>query len=191
VAAIGQENIKRLIAYSSIGHIGYALAGVSTGVIEGYKSTILYITIYVIMNLAMFACIFLMKKEGKYCEKISDLSGISKKNPILSICLLIILFSLAGIPPLAGFFAKFYVFMAVIKENMYALAIVGLLSTVVSAFYYLRIIKVIYFDELQLPFDNIKNLSISFTLFISCLILVSFFIYPSLLTNIIDVLSIN
>lgn len=191
VAAIGQENIKRLIAYSSIGHIGYALAGVSTGVIEGYKSTILYIAIYVIMNLAMFACIFLMKKEGKYCEKISDLSGISKKNPILSICLLIILFSLAGIPPLAGFFAKFYVFMAVIKENMYALAIVGLLSTVVSAFYYLRIIKVIYFDELQLPFDNIKNLSISFTLFISCLILVSFFIYPSLLTNIIDVLSIN
>ena len=191
VAAIGQENIKRLIAYSSIGHIGYALAGVSTGVIEGYKSTILYITIYVIMNLAMFACIFLMKKEGKYCEKISDLSGISKKNPILSICLLIILFSLAGIPPLAGFFAKFYVFMAVIKENMYALAIVGLLSTVVSAFYYLRIIKVIYFDELQLPFDNIKNLSISFTLFISCLILVSFFIYPSLLTNIIDVISIN
>jgi len=143
------------------------------------------------MNLAMFACIFLMKKEGKYCEKISDLSGISKKNPILSICLLIILFSLAGIPPLAGFFAKFYLFMAVIKENMYALAIVGLLSTVVSAFYYLRIIKVIYFDELQLPFDNIKNLSISFTLFISCLILVSFFIYPSLLTNIIDVLSIN
>jgi len=139
----------------------------------------------------MFACIFLMKKDGKYCEKISDLSGISKKNPILSICLLIILFSLAGIPPLAGFFAKFYVFMAVIKENMYALAIVGLLSTVVSAFYYLRIIKVIYFDELQLPFDNIKNLSISFTLFISCLILVSFFIYPSLLTNIIDVLSIN
>ena len=191
VAAIGQENIKRLIAYSSIGHIGYALAGVSTGVIEGYKSTILYIAIYVIMNLAMFACIFLMKKEGKYCEKISDLSGISKKNPILSICLLIILFSLAGIPPLAGFFAKFYVFMAVIKENMYALAIVGLLSTVVSAFYYLRIIKVIYFDELQLPFDNIKNLSISITLFISCLILVSFFIYPSLLTNIIDVLSIN
>ena len=92
VAAIGQENIKRLIAYSSIGHIGYALAGVSTGVIEGYKSTILYIAIYVIMNLAMFACIFLMKKEGKYCEKISDLSGISKKNPILSICLLIILF---------------------------------------------------------------------------------------------------
>ena len=191
VAAIGQENIKRLIAYSSIGHIGYALAGISTGVIEGYKSTILYIAIYVIMNLAMFACIFLMKKEGKYCEKISDLSGISKKNPILSICLLIILFSLAGIPPLAGFFAKFYVFMAVIKENMYALAIVGLLSTVVSAFYYLRIIKVIYFDELQLPFDNIKNLSISFTLFISCLILVSFFIYPSLLNNIIDVLSIN
>ena len=134
---------------------------------------------------------FFNEKEGKYCEKISDLSGISKKNPILSICLLIILFSLAGIPPLAGFFAKFYVFMAVIKENMYALAIVGLLSTVVSAFYYLRIIKVIYFDELQLPFDNIKNLSISFTLFISCLILVSFFIYPSLLTNIIDVLSIN
>ena len=115
VAAIGQTNIKRLIAYSSIGHIGFTLAGISTGTFTGYSSSITYISIYVVMNIGIFACIFLMKKDGKYCESLSDLSGISKQNPILSISLLIILFSLAGIPPLAGFFAKFYVFMAVIE----------------------------------------------------------------------------
>ena len=144
VAAIGQTNIKRLIAYSSIGHVGYALAGISTGTVTGYSSSIAYISIYVIMNLGVFGCIFLMKKDGKYCEDINDLAGISKQNPLLAISFLIIMFSLAGIPPLAGFFAKFYVFISVIESGMYTLAIVGLLSTVISAFYYLRIIKIIY-----------------------------------------------
>jgi len=191
VAAIGQTNIKRLIAYSSIGHIGYALAGISTGTIAGYNSSIVYISIYVVMNLGIFACVFLMKKDGKYCENINDLAGISKQHPVLSVSLLIILFSLAGLPPLAGFFAKFYVFMSVIENKMYTLAIVGLLSTVISAFYYLRVIKIIYFDEANKPFDQIKNLGISTTLLLSCLILVSFFIYPSFLNNIIEALLIN
>ncbi len=132
-----------------------------------------------------------MKKDGKYCENLNDLSGISKQHPILSISLLIILFSLAGIPPLAGFFAKFYIFMSVIESTMYTLAIVGLLSTVVSAFYYLRIIKIIYFDDASKSFDQIKNLGISTTLFLSSLIIITFFIYPSFLNNIVKTLIIN
>jgi len=191
VAAIGQTNIKRLIAYSSIGHIGYALAGISTGTVTGYSSSITYISIYVIMNLGVFGCIFLMKKDGKYCEDIKDLAGISKQNPLLAISFLIIMFSLAGIPPLAGFFAKFYVFMSVIENGMYTLAIVGLLSTVISAFYYLRIIKIIYFDEIINPFDEIKNLGITSTVSISCMLLILFFLYPSILNNIVNILSIN
>ncbi len=191
VAAIGQTNIKRLIAYSSIGHIGYALAGISTATISGYSSSVAYIAIYVIMNLGVFGCIFLMKKDGKYCEDIKDLAGISKQNPLLAISFLVIMFSLAGIPPLAGFFAKFYVFMSVIESGMYTLAIVGLLSTVISAFYYLRIIKIIYFDEIKNPFDKIKSLGITSTVFLSCAILVLFFIYPSILNNIVNTLSIN
>ena len=188
VAAIGQTNIKRLIAYSSIGHIGYALAGISTGTVNGYNSSIAYISIYVVMNLGVFGCIFLMKKDGKYCEDIRDLAGISKQNPLLAISFLLIMFSLAGIPPLAGFFAKFYVFMSVIESGMYTLAIVGLLSTVISAFYYLRIIKIIYFDEVKNSFDKIKNLGITSTVLLSCSILILFFLYPSILNNIVSTL---
>jgi len=186
VAAIGQKNIKRLLAYSSIGHIGYALAGVATGNISGYGSSIAYISVYVIMNIGVFGCVFLMRKEGKYRENISDLSGISKKHPLISLAFLIILFSLAGIPPLGGFFAKFYIFMSVIESEMYILAIIGLLTTVISAFYYLKIIKIIYFDESENSFDPIKNISITGTVFISCVILISFFLYPSFLNNIVN-----
>jgi len=191
VAAIGQTNIKRLIAYSSIGHIGYALAGISTGTVTGYSSSITYMSIYVIMNLGVFGCIFLMKKNGKYCEDIKDLAGISKQNPLLAISFLIIMFSLAGIPPLAGFFAKFYVFMSVVESGMYTLAIVGLLSTVISAFYYLRIVKIIYFDDINKPFDHIKDIGISITLFLSTLTLITFFIYPSFLNIFVETLVLN
>ena len=110
IAAIGQTNIKRLIAYSSIGHIGYTLAGLATGSNEGIQSSIVYITIYVIMNLAFFSCLLMLKRNNQYYEDIDDLSGLSKNHPLLSLSLLLILFSLAGIPPLAGFFAKFYIF---------------------------------------------------------------------------------
>ena len=191
VAAIGQKNIKRLLAYSSIGHIGYALAGVATGVISGYESSIIYISIYVVMNLGAFSCLYLLKKDGEYKENISDLSGISKKHPILAISFLVILFSLAGIPPLGGFFAKFYVFTAVVEQKMYALAIIGLLTTVISAFYYLKIIKTIYFDDSVISFDNTKNKFAQLSIFISCSILLTFFLYPSVLSNVVDTLFLN
>ena len=132
VAAIGQKNLKRLIAYSSISHMGYTIAGLSTGTNEGIQSSIIYISIYVVMNLGFFCCLLMLKRDGKYYETVEDMSGLSKNHPMLSFSLLLILFSLAGIPPLAGFFAKFYVFMAVIKSEMYFLAITGLLSTAVS-----------------------------------------------------------
>ena len=190
VAAIGQTNIKRLLAYSSIGHIGYALAGVATGVISGYESAIVYIAIYVIMNIGAFSCLYLLKKDGEYKEKISDLSGISKKHPILAISFLVILFSLAGIPPLGGFFAKFYVFTAVLEQKMYALAIIGLLTTVISAFYYLKIIKTIYFDDSVITFDAPKNKFAQLSILISCITLLTFFLYPSVLNNVAESLFI-
>ena len=191
VAAMIQKNFKRLLAYSSIGHIGYALAGVATGAISGYQSTIVYISIYVIMNIGAFSCLYLLKKDGEYKENISDLSGISKKHPLLAISLLIILFSLAGVPPLGGFFAKFYVFVAVLEKQMYALAIIGLLTTVMSAFYYLKIIKTIYFDDSLITFEVTKNRTAQASIFTSCIILMTFFLYPSVLNNLVNSLFIS
>ena len=191
VAAIVQKNIKRLLAYSSIGHVGYALAGVATGVISGYESSIIYISIYVVMNIGAFSCLYLLKKDGEYRENISDLSGLSKKQPLLAISFLVILFSLAGIPPFAGFFAKFYVFTSVIEQKMYALAIIGLLTTVISAFYYLRIIKIIYFDDGVISFDIVKNSFAKLSILISCAILITFFLYPAILNNVVNALFIN
>ena len=143
-------------------------------------------SLYLVMNLAFFSCIFMLKRNDKYYENIKDLSGLSKNHPLLSLSLLISLFSLAGIPPLAGFFAKFYVFMAVIKEEMYALAIIGLLSTVIAAFYYLRLIKTIYFDEEIESYDLNHNLGLKFSLFLSTIIILLYFIYPSALVDIIS-----
>ncbi len=191
LAAIVQTNIKRLLAYSSIGHVGYALAGVATGAVSGYESSIVYISIYVVMNIGAFSCLYLLKKDGQYKENISDLSGISKKNPLLAISFLIILFSLAGIPPLGGFFAKFYVFTAVLEQEMYALAIIGLLTTVISAFYYLRIIKIIYFDDSHLTFEVEKNITAQASILLSCGLLLTFFLYPSILNNLINSLFIS
>ncbi len=191
VAAMTQKNFKRLLAYSSIGHIGYALAGVATGAITGYQSAIVYISIYVIMNIGAFSCLYLLKKDGKYKENISDLSGISKKHPLLAVSLLVILFSLAGVPPLGGFFAKFYVFVAVLEKQMYALAIIGLLTTVMSAFYYLKIIKTIYFDDSSITFESTKNRTAQISVFASCIILSTFFLYPSFLNNLVNKLFVG
>ena len=186
VAAIGQKNLKRLIAYSSISHMGYALAGLATVSNQGIQSSITYISIYLVMNLAFFSCLFMLKRNDKYYENIEDLSGLSKKHPILSFSLLIVLFSLAGIPPLAGFFAKFYVFLAVIEQSMYFLAIVGLLATVVAAFYYLRIIKIIYFDPEKEEYETSHNLGLKITLAISTIFILVYFIYPSSITEIVS-----
>ena len=190
IAAIGQTNIKRLVAYSSIGHIGYTLAGLATGSNEGIQSSIVYICIYVIMNLALFSCLLMLKRNNQYYEDIEDLSGLSKNHPLLSLSLLVILFSLAGIPPLAGFFAKFYIFNAVIEQSMYFLAIVGLLSTVIAAFYYLRIIKIIYFDKEKDKYDTDHNLWLKFSLTFSTILILLYFIYPSQLIEVVSRINI-
>src|SRR5437764_1398177 len=150
-AAIGQKNIKRLMAYSSIGHMGFALVGLAAGTVEGAQGVLIYIPIDVAITLGSFAIILAMKRDGQALEQISDFAGLSRTNPLLAFVFAMLLFSLAGIPPLAGFFAKFYVFVAAIKAGLFTLAVIGMLASVVGAFYYLTIIKVMYFyDHLEM-----------------------------------------
>ena len=153
-AAIAQNNIKRLMAYSSIGHIGYALVGLAAGTDAGVRGVMVYMAIYLAMNVGTFACILCMRVNGRMVEGIDDLSGLSRTNPMMAMALAIFMFSMAGIPPLAGFFGKLYVFMAAVDAGLYTLAIIGVVTSVVSAFYYLRIVKLMYFDEALEPFDR-------------------------------------
>jgi NADH-quinone oxidoreductase subunit N len=147
-AAIGQRNIKRLMAYSSIGHMGYALVGLASGSMAGVRGVLIYMLVYMVMTLGTFACILAMKrKDGNHVENVDDLAGLSQTNPLMATVLTVMMFSLAGIPPLAGFFAKYFVFMAAIEAQLYALAIIGVLASVVGAYYYLRVIKLMWFDE--------------------------------------------
>ena len=186
VAAIGQTNLKRLVAYSSISHVGYALAGIATGSNEGIQSSVIYISIYILMNLGLFSCLLMLKRNNVYYEEIDDLSGLSKNHPLLSLSLLIILFSLAGIPPLAGFFAKFYIFKSVLEQSMFFLAIVGLLSTVIAAFYYLRLIKIMYFDKEKEKYDTDHGLWLKFSLGASTVLILIYFIFPSQLIEMVS-----
>ncbi|CEG07869.1 NADH-quinone oxidoreductase subunit N [Afipia felis] len=146
-AAIGQKNIKRLMAYSSIGHMGFALVGLAAGTAQGAQGVLIYLAIYVAMTFGSFSFILCLKRNGQPFEQISDFAGLSRTNPYLAFMFAMLLFSLAGIPPLAGFFAKFYVFLAAIQAGLYPLAVIGVLTSVVGAFYYLAIIKTMYFDE--------------------------------------------
>lgn len=177
-AAIGQTNIKRLMAYSSIGHMGYALVGLAAGSAEGVAGVIIYLAIYLAMTLGTFACILAMRREGRLVEDIDSLSGLSRTNPLMAFMLAMLLFSLAGIPPLAGFFAKFYVFLAAIQAGLYALAVIGVLLSVVGAYYYLRIVKIMYFDApaerfepMQAPLAAVLGVSGGFILL--------YFVYPA------------
>ncbi|HSM97303.1 MAG TPA: NADH-quinone oxidoreductase subunit NuoN [Rhizomicrobium sp.] len=153
-AAIGQANIKRLMAYSSIGHMGYALLGLAAGTTQGVQGVLLYMLIYVITNAGVFVCILQMRRNGEQVETISDLAGLARTQPRLAFAFAALMFSLAGIPPLAGFFGKFYVFMAAIEAHLYIPAILGVLASVVGAYYYLRIVKIIYFDEPAPAFEG-------------------------------------
>ncbi len=157
-AAIGQRNIKRLMAYSSIGHMGYALVGLASGSMTGVRGVILYMLIYMVMTLGSFACILAMRrKDGTNVENVDDLAGLSQTNPFMASVLTVLMFSLAGIPPLAGFFGKYFVFMAAIEAHLYALAIIGVLASVVGAYYYLRVIKVMWFDSATGEFARIPG----------------------------------
>jgi NADH-quinone oxidoreductase subunit N len=146
-AAIGQTNIKRLMAYSSIGHMGYALVGLAAGTQAGVQGVVIYLLVYMAMTLGTFACILAMRRNDEMLENIDDLAGLARTNPIMAFMLGMLLFSLAGIPPLAGFFAKFYVFLAAIQSGLYVLAVIGVLASVVGSYYYVRIVKIMYFDE--------------------------------------------
>ncbi|EJL57414.1 proton-translocating NADH-quinone oxidoreductase, chain N [Rhizobium sp. CF122] len=157
-AAIGQRNIKRLMAYSSIGHMGYALVGLASGTQTGVSGVMLYMVIYMVMTLGSFAIIMSMRrKDGTVVEEVNDLAGLSTTNPFMATVLTILMFSLAGIPPLAGFFAKYFVFVAAIEAKLYALAIIGILASVVGAYYYLRVIKLMWFDEATDEFARVSG----------------------------------
>lgn len=153
-AAIGQTNIKRLMAYSSIGHMGYALVGLAAGTETGVEGVIVYLTAYLAMTAGAFACILSMRRNGEMVETISDLAGLARTNPLMAFLFSMIMFSLAGIPPLAGFFAKYYVFLAAIQAGLYWLSVIGVLTSVVGAFYYLRVVKIMYFDDPAPAFER-------------------------------------
>jgi NADH-quinone oxidoreductase subunit N len=176
-AAIGQRNIKRLMAYSSIGHMGFALVGLAAGTAEGVQGVLIYMAIYITMTLGAFAVILSMRRSTGMVESIDQLAGLSRSNPGMAFFLAMLLFSMAGIPPLAGFFAKFYVFVAAIKAGLYVLAVIGVLASVVGAYYYLRVIKVMYFDEPAEAFFAMPY-ELKFVLAVCGLFNVLFFVYP-------------
>jgi NADH-quinone oxidoreductase subunit N len=177
-AAIGQRNIKRLMAYSSIGHMGFALVGLAAGTAEGVQGVLVYMAIYVTMTLGMFACILSMRRDGQMVENIADLAGLARTKPAMAFFLAMLLFSLAGIPPLAGFFAKFYVFLAAIKAGLFTLAVIGVVTSVVGAYYYLAIVKTMYFDEPAKPFEPMPY-ELKAVLAVTGLFNLLFFAYPS------------
>jgi NADH-quinone oxidoreductase subunit N len=181
-AAIGQKSIKRLMAYSSIGHMGFALVGLAAGTVEGAQGVLVYISIYVAMTLGSFAVILTMKRNGQHFENISDFAGLSRTNPLVAFIFAMLLFSLAGIPPLAGFFAKWYVFVAAIKAGLFTLAVVGVLTSVVGAFYYLNIIKLMYFDEPLTKLDPMR-MELRTVLAVAGLFNIFFFVYPGPLVS--------
>ncbi len=177
-AAIGQRNIKRLMAYSSIGHMGFALIGLAAGTSEGVQGVLVYIAIYITMTLGTFAVILSMRRDGGMVETIDQLAGLSRTHPATAFCMAMLLFSMAGIPPLAGFFAKFYVFLAAIRAGLYVLAVVGVLASVVGAYYYLTIIKTMYFDDPAEGFYGMPG-ELRVVLGVCTLFNLLFFTYPA------------
>jgi len=177
-AAIGQRNIKRLMAYSSIGHMGFALVGLAAATAQGVQGVLVYMSIYVAMTLGAFAVIAAMRRGGMAVENISDLAGLARTHPTMAFFFAMLMFSLAGLPPLAGFFAKFYVFLAAINAGLFTLAVIGVLTSVVGAYYYLMIVKTMYFDEPVQSFDSMPGL-LRLVLAVSGVINLLFFAWPA------------
>jgi NADH-quinone oxidoreductase subunit N len=178
VVAIAQSNIKRMLAYSSIAHAGYALIGLIVGNQNGISSLILYLFVYAFMNLGAFGVVILLRKGGVEGEEIKDLSGLAKKNPLSALVMLIFMFSLTGLPPTAGFIGKFYIFMAAIEANLVWLAVVGVLFSAVSAYYYLRVVMVMYMEEPEHEFDLATSPAISFALLVAVGVVMVVGVYP-------------
>jgi NADH-quinone oxidoreductase subunit N len=177
VAAVAQTNIKRLMAYSSIGNIGYALVGLAPGTSEGIRGVLVYMAIYLFMTIGTFGCILLMRQKGKFVEGIYDLAGLSRTHPGMALALAVFMFSLAGVPPLAGFFGKFYVFYAAVQTGLIWLVVIAVVTSVVSAFYYLRIVKVMYFDDPVLAFDRSPSGAMNAIIAVSSLLIFFFFAF--------------
>jgi len=177
-AAIAQPNIKRLMAYSSIGHVGYSLIGLAAGTAAGIRGVLIYLAIYLFMNVGAWAVILCMRRQGRMLEQIADLSGLSRTNPALALALAIFMFSLAGVPPAAGFFGKLYIFLAAIDAKLTGLAVIGVVTSVVGAFYYLRIVKVMYFDEPVAAFDTPIVGELKGVLLVTALVTLFFFLLP-------------
>jgi NADH-quinone oxidoreductase subunit N len=182
-AAIGQRNIKRLMAYSSIGHMGFALIGLAAGTAEGVQGVLIYMAIYVTMTLGVFAVILSMRRKSGMVESIDQLAGLARTHPTMAFFLAVLLFSMAGVPPLAGFFAKFYVFLAAMKAGFYVLAVIGVLASVVGAYYYLAIVKIMYFDEPAEGFVGMPD-ELKVVLAACGLFNILFFLYPAPLVGV-------
>ena len=191
LAAMVQTNIKRLMAYSSIGHMGYALVGVAAGNAAGSSGVLIYMAVYLFMNVGTFACILAMRQQGRVVEGISDLAGLSRTHPLMAAMLLVFMFSMAGIPPLAGFFGKWFVFLAAIDAGLYTLAIIGVVASVVGAFYYLRIVKIMYFDAPAEPLDGAVARDLRLVMYLSGAVTVLFFLVPSSLVEIADAAAVS
>jgi NADH-quinone oxidoreductase subunit N len=177
-AAIAQPNIKRLMAYSSIGHVGYALIGLAAGTAAGIRGVLVYLAIYLFMNVGAWAVILCMRRQGRMLDQIGDLAGLSRTQPGLALALAIFMFSLAGIPPAAGFFAKLYIFLAAIDAKLTGLAVIGVVTSVVGAFYYLRVVKVMYFDEPAGAFDRPIAVELKAVLLVAAIVTMFFFLLP-------------
>ncbi len=182
-AAIGQRNIKRLMAYSSIGHMGFALVGLAAGTAEGVQGVLVYMAIYITMTLGVFAVILSMRRDGGMVESIDQLAGLARTNPGMAFLMAALLFSMAGVPPLAGFIAKFYVFAAAMKAGLYVLAVIGVLASVVGAYYYLAVVKVMYFDEPAEPFYQTPA-ALKVVLGVCALFNIVFWLYPAPLVGV-------
>jgi NADH-quinone oxidoreductase subunit N len=178
VAAIAQRNIKRLMAYSSIGHVGYALIGLAAGTAAGIRGVLVYLAIYLVMTVGTWAVILCMRRQGRALEEIADLSGLSRTHPSLALALAIFMFSLTGLPPTAGFFAKLYIFLAAIDAKLTGLAVIGVVTSVVGAFYYFRIVKVMYFDEPAGAFDAPFAAELKGVLVVTAVVTLFFFLLP-------------
>jgi NADH-quinone oxidoreductase subunit N len=181
-AAIGQKNVKRLMAYSSIGHVGFILMGLAVGGETGLRGVLVYMAIYIAMNIGAFAVLVAMRRNGRAVEGVDDLAGLGRTDPAMALAMAIFMFSMAGIPPLAGFFAKIYVLLPAIEQGFWAMAVIGVLSSVVSAYYYLRIVKVMYFDAPVTGFD-VRPAGVSFVLAGTGLFTLFFFLFPAMLLD--------
>lgn len=190
LGAIMQYNFKRLLAYSSIGHVGFILAGIVTAENEGIQGVLIYLAIYLSMTIATFACLLMLKKEGKFIEDIYDLAGLSKSCPNTALALTILMLSMAGVPPLAGFFAKFYILIPLIKTEMYGLAVTFVIASVISAFYYLKVIKIMYFDAEHKKAELVSDFAIKAVVALGALFNVIYIFMPTPLINAAEVASL-